>query len=58
MFYTIQFNCGNILVFVSFLKSCDSVAVALTVCHCWNVILGAKLQPESQRELRKWHTKV
>jgi hypothetical protein len=39
-------------------ESCEEVCGALTVCHCWAVVLGAKLGPDSQRELRRWHTKI
>ena len=41
-----------------YIQSCEEVSVALALCHCWSVVLTARLQSESQRELRKWHTKV
>ena len=39
-------------------QSCEDVGAAVAVCHCWSLVLGARLETESQRELRKWHTKV
>ena len=41
-----------------FLQCCEDTATAVAVCYCWGVALSARLQSDSQRELRKWHTKV
>jgi hypothetical protein len=39
-------------------ESCEDVGAAVAVCHCWSLVLGARLETEPERELRKWHTKI